>query len=312
MGLLDGTDRALPKTVETEDAKKKKIMVPNPAYAAWMARDQHVLRFLLNSLSPDILSHVLGMDSTTEAWAGITTMFASASRSKVQHLRSQLHDTKKLTMSADVYFTKMKGFASELVALGKPIEDDEIVSHILNGLDKHHYNSLITTVNGNPGTSLDDLYDKLYTYDMRNGVDEQSSSFSSSANAVKRDTRSRRLTPPPPHALLPMVMTTTTATTVTAAMMTVAIGAVTSAKMIDVMISAMEVTATTTTVVITIVTVLLHPMSTLSAKYARYMDTMQVTVGGATLMTRKMTVTVVKKVLMLLLPMVLIPTGTLI
>jgi hypothetical protein len=67
MGLLDSTDRALPKIVESEDADKKKILTPNPAYAAWMARDQQVLRFLLNSLSPDILSHVLGMDSSADA-----------------------------------------------------------------------------------------------------------------------------------------------------------------------------------------------------------------------------------------------------
>ena len=61
-------------------------MVENPAYLAWIARDQKVLHFLLNSLSPDILSHVLGMESTAEVWATINSMFSSALRSKVQHL----------------------------------------------------------------------------------------------------------------------------------------------------------------------------------------------------------------------------------
>ena len=90
MGLPDGTDKAPPKTVESEDKEGEKIS--NPAYAAWMARDQQVLLFLLNSLSPAILSHVLCMDSTADAWAGINAMFASASKSKVQHLQGQLHE----------------------------------------------------------------------------------------------------------------------------------------------------------------------------------------------------------------------------
>ena len=88
MGLLDGTDRAPPKTVDAEDSNGKKTVEEDPAYLTWIARDQQVLRVLLDSLSPDILTHVLGMDSTFQAWSSITTMFSSANRSKVQHLRS--------------------------------------------------------------------------------------------------------------------------------------------------------------------------------------------------------------------------------
>jgi hypothetical protein len=124
-------------------------------------------------------------------------MFASASRSKVQHLRDRLNNTKKLSMSADEYFTKMKGFAYDLDALGKSLGEDEFISHVLNGLDKGHYNSLITTVNGNPDTSLDELYDQLYAYDLRNGVEESTDSFSSTANVAKRDYGPRGRTPPP-------------------------------------------------------------------------------------------------------------------
>jgi hypothetical protein len=61
MGLLDGTDRAPAETMETEDENKNKISMENPAYATWIARDQQVLHFLLNSLSLDILSHVIGV-----------------------------------------------------------------------------------------------------------------------------------------------------------------------------------------------------------------------------------------------------------
>jgi hypothetical protein len=62
MALLDGTNQAPAKTIEVEDSNKKKIQVENPAYVTWIARDQHVLLFLLNTLSPDILSHLLDVD----------------------------------------------------------------------------------------------------------------------------------------------------------------------------------------------------------------------------------------------------------
>jgi hypothetical protein len=109
MALLDGTDAASTKTIEVEDAEKKKTVIENPAYVGWLARDQQVLRFLLNTMSPDILSHLLDVSSTAEAWSAIKVMFKMASRTKAQHLREKLNDTKKLSMTADTYYTKMKG-----------------------------------------------------------------------------------------------------------------------------------------------------------------------------------------------------------
>ena len=75
MGLLDGSDRAPAKIIESDGSDGTKIEAENPAYVAWIARDQQVLRFLLNSLSPEILSHVLGMDTTASAWTAVNTMF---------------------------------------------------------------------------------------------------------------------------------------------------------------------------------------------------------------------------------------------
>ena len=74
-GLLDGTDPAS----EVEDDDKKKITIPNPAYTAWVARDQTVLGFLVNSLSPEIMAHVIGLQTSTEVRVVIMMMFSTAS-----------------------------------------------------------------------------------------------------------------------------------------------------------------------------------------------------------------------------------------
>lgn len=52
----------------------------------------------------------------------------------------------------------MKGLADDLASAGKPIDDDELVSYILVGLDID-YNPLVSTVVGRSDPiSLSDLY----------------------------------------------------------------------------------------------------------------------------------------------------------
>jgi hypothetical protein len=121
--------------MEFEDAQKVKKIIPNPGYSAWIARDQAVLSYLINSLSPDILAHVVGLETTMDVWSVITKMFSTQSMSKVNHLRGALNSTKKGTLTVAKYFAKMKGFRSELVALGKEVDEGELVGYIVNGLD---------------------------------------------------------------------------------------------------------------------------------------------------------------------------------
>jgi hypothetical protein len=179
---------------DPDDAKKKKI-IDNLAYDAWLEQDQAVVSYLVNSLSPDVLSHVVGLETTAEIWAAITEVFASQSQSRVQHLRTALNNTKKREMTTAQYFTTMKGFRSELAVAGKTIDDDELIGYILNGLDKS-YNSLVSSVNGNPCTSLTDLFGQMNSHDMRQKMLQESGEvdeFSSSVNAAQhgRDDRPR-------------------------------------------------------------------------------------------------------------------------
>jgi hypothetical protein len=109
-------------------------------------------------LFPDILAHVVGWETTKDVWSVITKIFSTQSMSKVKHLRGALNSTKKGSLTDAHYFDKMKGFSSKLAALGKEVAEGESVGYTLNGLDRT-YNNVIATVHGNPGTTLDDLYD---------------------------------------------------------------------------------------------------------------------------------------------------------
>jgi hypothetical protein len=99
------------------------MVVENPAYSNWIARDQQVLRWLLNALSPDVLVHVIGLETSSRVWAALNSHVSVASKSRVQQLRGALNDTKKHDLSVEKFFAKMKTLASELAAAGKPLDD---------------------------------------------------------------------------------------------------------------------------------------------------------------------------------------------
>jgi hypothetical protein len=146
--LIDGSNKAPEKTLKIEkDAKK--LVISNPDYAVWGVHDQHVLTYLVNSLSREVLTGAASNSIAADMWVMISKSFASQSRSCVLHLYNQLVATHKGDLSVVTYFSTMHGYTDEMVAAGKPFDDndDDVISYILNGLDAD-YNSLIEHVNG--------------------------------------------------------------------------------------------------------------------------------------------------------------------
>ena len=109
-------------------------------------------------------------------------------------MRGALANTKKLSMTAQQFITKMKGFASELAAVGKKVDDDELKDYILNGLDGD-FNPIVASINYVPSTTLQDMYSQLTSFEHRQRMLAESGqlvgSFTSSANAAFRGGFSR-------------------------------------------------------------------------------------------------------------------------
>jgi hypothetical protein len=58
MGYLDGSFPKPAKTLKVVKADNKKEVVPNLEYASWVAKDQQLLSYLLNSLTNYALAQV--------------------------------------------------------------------------------------------------------------------------------------------------------------------------------------------------------------------------------------------------------------
>jgi hypothetical protein len=69
----------------------------------------------------------------------------SATRAHTVNSRIALATTKKGDLSIVDYINRMRVLGDELATAGRPIDDNDIISYVLTGLD-FEYNSVITTL----------------------------------------------------------------------------------------------------------------------------------------------------------------------
>jgi hypothetical protein len=73
----------------------------------------------------------------------------------------------KGAQSVSAYFQKAQGFANLLAAIGKPIDNSELISHILAGLGVN-YDPLVTSVTTRQDSiPLTNLYGYMFSYEQR-------------------------------------------------------------------------------------------------------------------------------------------------
>jgi ribosomal protein L18E len=110
--------------------------------------------------------------------------FESQSRARVINMRMTLPTTKKADMAISKYFAKMKSLADEMVFVGKILDDEELVSYILAGLD-FDFDGVISAVSARvEPITVSELYGQLLAHEQCWEL-RQTSDFHS-ANASSR------------------------------------------------------------------------------------------------------------------------------
>jgi hypothetical protein len=69
-------------------------------------------------------------------------------------------------MAMSVYFAKMKEYIDQMAAAGKKLDDDDVVSYILTGLDVE-YNGVVENVDRVDPISISDLFAQLLAREAR-------------------------------------------------------------------------------------------------------------------------------------------------
>lgn len=178
------TGKKVPPQAEVDEKQGEKVVkIPNPAYEDWVASDQQVLGFLLSMLSKEILPQVATTRMVAAAWAAIEEIFASHTRTRTINIRLVLSTTKKETMTVSQYYTKMKALGDEMAAAGKPLDDEEMIGYILNGLESDFNPVVSALVTRVEPTSMSELYSQLISFETRLEIQQGGGSMSSANTA---------------------------------------------------------------------------------------------------------------------------------
>jgi hypothetical protein len=146
-GYLDGSSIAPDKKISIKPTgdKTEVTQVVNPEYVQWSALKQQVLGFLLTSMTKDVMAQVSSCSTPKEVWTLLEQTYASRLKARVVNTRMALATTQKRSMTISEYIAKMKSLADEMASASKVLEDDELVSYIMVGLD-FDYNPIVSTM----------------------------------------------------------------------------------------------------------------------------------------------------------------------
>jgi hypothetical protein len=114
------------------------VTISNPDYARWVAQDQSVLGFLVWNMDREVLTQMVGLLTLAAAWKVVMEMFSSQSQTRVVQLRTKINQCRKENKSGQVYLDEIKGLSDEMTAAGKPLDNLDVISHILSGLDEEY------------------------------------------------------------------------------------------------------------------------------------------------------------------------------
>lgn len=142
LGHFDGTTVSSPKFVITSDLGVTKEVAS--AYIEWESTDMALLSLLLATLSDKAMEYVLGCRTASEAWINLVDRYASVSKSRVNHLKTELHTIQNVINSIDKYLLQIKNIRDQLTDVGELVCDNDVIIAGLASLPKEY--AIIRTV----------------------------------------------------------------------------------------------------------------------------------------------------------------------
>ncbi|CAL2245419.1 unnamed protein product [Prunus armeniaca] len=141
-GYLDGSVFAPPKfAILDVEGVTSEVTV---AYKDWLPTDKALLSLLIASLFDEALEYVIGSRTAREAWLNLTDRYASVSRARINHLKTEMQTAQKGGDSIERFLLRLKHIHDQLHSAGVKISDDDFVIAALNGLPQEH--DIIKTV----------------------------------------------------------------------------------------------------------------------------------------------------------------------
>ena len=92
-----------------------------------------------------MLGHVIHCHNSASIWTTLEQLLSTKSKARILNLLFMLQSTKKVSMTIEEYFLKMKTFANDLMLAGQSISNDELALYILGGVGPD-YESMVVNL----------------------------------------------------------------------------------------------------------------------------------------------------------------------
>ncbi|XP_010655794.1 uncharacterized protein LOC104880545 [Vitis vinifera] len=165
MGIVDGSNPC-PSQYSSDELCDQSVF--NSAYVVWQYKDQTVLGWIVSSLSPSIVSTIYGLETSRLAWQDLNLRFVALSTSRISLIKRKLQSFQQGSMSCQSFQDEVKSLSDELLAVGKPVEDFDLILSVLNGLNSS-FHSFVTTYMlfaKEKSMSFSDFHAELLNYDL--------------------------------------------------------------------------------------------------------------------------------------------------
>jgi hypothetical protein len=165
MGIVDGS-KPCPHQFLFDDEGNDTTTV-NPNFSLWTKKDQCILSWINATLIEKVLSIVYGLNTSHQVWAYLASKFASQSRSQVAHLKRHLQNLHQGSQSCSDYLQSTKLWSDQLAIVGKPIDNDDLISYVISGLNASY--GLITSLSfatRDHSISFDDFQAELLSHEL--------------------------------------------------------------------------------------------------------------------------------------------------
>jgi hypothetical protein len=144
MGFVDGTEPCPPQYITDEAGQATTVI--NPAYSLWQKKDQCLLSWFNTTLSDRVLSSLYGLKTARQVWTTLATRYANQSKARICYLKRSLQTLNQGSKSCSEFLSETKSYSDLLAAAGQPVEDEDLISYILGGLNPA-YITFITLFN---------------------------------------------------------------------------------------------------------------------------------------------------------------------
>uniref|UniRef100_A0A6N2MKS3 Uncharacterized protein n=1 Tax=Salix viminalis TaxID=40686 RepID=A0A6N2MKS3_SALVM len=143
LSVLNGFNSSFHSFVTTAENQAQGIR--DSGYIVWQYKDQTILGWIISSLSPAVVSTIYGLETSRLAWQALGARFAAPSTSRISLIKRKLQSLQQGSMQCQQFLDAVKSLADELSAVGKPIEDSDLILSVLNGLNSS-FHSFVTTM----------------------------------------------------------------------------------------------------------------------------------------------------------------------